>query len=101
MESNNKWGLHLSNAHNNTIEYNEAHDNNLHAFRFFASDRNVITNNDVTNHNSYGIWLEHADNNTIKENEASNVDYGINLDESDLNWIYDNNVTNNENATIK
>ncbi len=99
FNSNDAYGLYISNSNNNTITGNNVYDNIegiTLIYDFSEFNNNTITNNNIS-YNDYGIHLSYSENNTISNNTInSNNLNGIYLvSNSNNNTITDNNVSYN------
>ena len=97
MVSNNGDGILLYYASSkNIITNNIVSSNNGDGIYLWSHcSKNIITNNIVSSNNGDGIYLEASSKNIIANNTVSNNDYGIYLYESSKNIIYLNNFINN------
>jgi len=95
--NNEDYGIQLSSASNNTIQFNNVLENIEGIYLQSNSDNNTILNNSIYNNEANGIYLADADFNIIGNNTVFNQsgsdDRGIFLENSCNNTIITNNIS--------
>ena len=95
IDSNKRYGIHLSRSSNNNISGNHIHLNYNGIKLYSKSNFNNIRDNTIEN-NENGTYLEHSSKNTINGNLIKNNYYGLKLySKSKSNSIKSNTISNN------
>jgi parallel beta-helix repeat protein len=99
VHSNNNYGFHISESHNNDLTQNSIWDNE-HGIYIDSSSYNNVTENEVSRNEQYGIYLDYSFYNNITGNFISENLEGIRIEGSSNNNISSNNVTLNKDYGI-
>ena len=95
IDSNKRYGIHLSRSSNNNISGNHIHLNYNGIKLYSKSNFNNIRDNTIEN-NENGTYLEHSSKNTINGNLIKKNYYGLKLySKSKSNSIKSNTISNN------
>lgn len=97
--SNNTYGFHVDDALNNNITDNIAIKNNVGIF-ILNSDKNIVTQNNISSCDFWGIYLYSCSMNNITLNNITDGRGGVYLELSDSNLIEDNNLLSNSDFGI-
>jgi len=82
-------------AENNTIDYNQMHDNDELCISLGRALNNTISDNEIWNNfNGTGIRINSGENNTIAHNIIYNTQSGIDVSSSNYNSIRNNFIRN-------
>lgn len=100
--ANNRVGLTLLNARNNTLADNVARSNRLRGIALFEESANNTLSNNTVRANGFGISLVEPGtrNNTLVGNTASSNEFGIVLVDAHDNALLDNAANENRIAGI-
>lgn len=100
--ADNRVGLSLLNARNNTLADNLARSNRLRGIALFEESANNTLANNTARGNGFGIYLVEpgARNNTLVGNAASGNEFGIVLVDAHDNALADNTANENRIAGI-
>jgi len=95
IDSNKRYGIHLSHSSNNNISSNQIYLNNNGIKLYSKSNFNNIKDNTIEN-NENGTYLEHSSKNTINGNLIKNNYCGLILySKSRSNTLKSNTISNN------
>jgi len=79
---------------NNTIKYNNVHDNRRTGIYINSCDNNTIFGNSIENNQEYGIYLDDSDDVNIIGNKINDNGYGCIANQSSINIKDEWNVCN-------
>jgi parallel beta-helix repeat protein len=94
-----KYGIYFEKVQNSIIADNIISNHN-YSIDFRYSNRNVISNNTISDNVVLGIHLLKSNNNTISNNTASNQKYGVAIAYSDENIIANNTISNSSEVGV-
>lgn|GEM_PF-2963154 len=95
--NDNVWaGIHLYDAHNDTVKNNTIYNNNEGVYIYRSVD-SIVRDNEIFN-NYYGLQLNTAHYNNLTTNDIFNNTFGIDIGLSNNNIVYRNTISNNNNG---
>jgi parallel beta-helix repeat protein len=94
-----KYGISFEMVQNAIIKDNRLSNNN-YSIKFAHSNRNIISNNTITDNVWIGIYLIMSSNNTVSSNNVSNQKYGVAISYCNENVIVNNTISNSSEVGV-